>query len=89
MKEDLNNSFQSTLLMLQQKLSVLEEILLSNQSVGDWIDEETAKRLTGLGKSTLYKLRKEGKITSSRLSKRKVFYRLSDLSRLLDENETA
>lgn len=92
MKEGFDKALQFQLQMLEDRLKSIEsKIEFSNEleSINDWIDEESAKRITGLGKSTLYALRKSGKLTFSRLGKRKLFYRISDLSRLLDENEKA
>lgn len=74
--------------VLTARLEKIER-LLDHAALGldDWVDEATVKELTGLGKSTLYMLRKNGDLTSSRFSKRKVYYRRSDLGRLLDKNE--
>lgn len=90
MKEGFDEALQLQLKVLTDRLISLEskiEFSHELESIKDWIDEESAKRITGLGKSTLYALRKSGKLTFSRLNKRKLFYRISDLSRLLDENE--
>jgi len=92
MKEDFDKALQYQLQMLEDRLKSIESKIAFSyeiESINDWIDEESAKRITGLGKSTLYALRKSGKLTFSRLGKRKLFYRISDLSRLLDENEKA
>lgn len=92
MEKEFDEALQFRLKALEDRLKSIEsKIGFSKEleSINDWIDEESAKRITGLGKSTLYTLRKNGKLTSSRLSKRKLFYRISDLSRLLDENEKA
>lgn len=92
MKEGFDEALQLQLKVLTDRLKSLESKIGFSQeleSINDWIDEESAKRITGLGKSTLYALRKSGKLTFSRLNKRKLFYRISDLSRLLDENEKA
>jgi len=56
--------------------------------IDDWITEKEAIRITGLCRSTLLKLRKEGELTSSTLSGKENFYRLSDIKKLLDLNET-
>ena len=90
MKEGFDEALQLQLKALAERLKSIESKIGFSQeveSINDWIDEESAKRITGLGKSTLYTLRKSGKLTFSRLNKRKLFYRISDLSRLLDENE--
>lgn len=92
MKEGFDEALQLQLKALTERLKSIESKTGFSQeleSINDWIDEESAKRITGLGKSTLYALRKSGKLTFSRLSKRKLFYRISDLERLLDENEKA
>lgn len=92
MNEGFDEALQLQLKALTDRLKSIESKIGFTQeleSIEDWIDEESAKRITGLGKSTLYALRKSGKLTFSRLSKRKLFYRISDLSRLLDENEKA
>lgn len=92
MKEGFDEALQLQLKALTDRLKSLETKIGFSQeleSINDWIDEESAKRITGLGKSTLYALRKSGKLTFSRLNKRKLFYRISDLSRLLDENGKA
>lgn len=92
MKEEFDKALQLQLQILEDRLKSIEsKIVFSKEieSINDWIDEESVKRITGLGKSTLYALRKNGKLTFSRLGKRKLFYRISDLSRLLDENEKA
>ncbi len=92
----MDQKFDDTILyqleIIMDKLNAIESRISfskENESINDWIDEESTKRITGLGKSTLYKLRKKGKLTFSRLSKRKLFYRISDLEKLLDENERA
>jgi len=92
MKEGFDEALQLQFKALTERLKSIESKIGFSQeleSINDWIDEESAKRITGLGKSTLYALRKSGKLTFSRLSKRKLFYRISDLERLLDENEKA
>ena len=60
----------------------------TEQAIGDWLPESVVMRLTGLSKSTLFRLRNECKLTSSTLKTKKVFYRKSDLVKLLDKNET-
>ncbi|MGP8215255.1 MAG: helix-turn-helix transcriptional regulator [Bacteroidia bacterium] len=56
------------------------------QAIGDWIDEDTFKKRTGIERSTLYKLRKAGKLSSSKLSPKKTFYRLSEIEMILNNN---
>ena len=59
----------------------------TDQTIGDWLPEAVVMRLTGLSKSTLFRLRTECKLTSSTLKTKKVFYRKGDLVKLLNKNE--
>jgi hypothetical protein len=72
---------------LLELIMQIESAIQIQQSIGDWIDEKSAQRLTGLKKSSLFNLRKSGKIRFSRLTERKVFYSKSDLEKLLNDNE--
>ena len=83
--------------LLKSKISVLtgilDEMLFKIKSIqntkfiGEWIPEDEAITRTSLSKSSLLRLRKTGKISSSKFGKRKVFYRVKDLEKLLNENE--
>lgn len=75
-------------LQLQQLQEVLIELKQNQISpIGDWIDEHAARKLTGLSTSTLRRLRVAGKIKSSFLSDRNIYYKLSDFKKLLDKNQ--
>lgn len=92
MEKDLLNEIIQLSQALNSKIELMEfqiKELKLRPAIQDWIDEDMVKKMTGLSKSTLYNLRKTGKLTSSKLSERKLFYRVSDLSRLLDHNEKA
>lgn len=65
----------------------IERALTENASIGGWLKEEDVIRITGLGKTSLYNLRRKNKITSSSIAQRGVFYRLSDFEKLLNRNE--
>ena len=57
-------------------------------AIGDWVHEEEVYRLTNLGRTTLYKLRKQGVLSSSTLVNGKGhFYRLSEIEALLYERQ--
>ncbi len=77
--------------VLEHKLDQLLKIHKSNYQrekiFGDWISENEAVELTNLSKSTFLILRKEGKLTSSSISGKANFYRLSQIKELLEENE--
>ncbi|MGP8216421.1 MAG: helix-turn-helix transcriptional regulator [Bacteroidia bacterium] len=66
---------------------LVERILSENNNQSGYVTEARAKEITGLSKSTLYKLRKNFKIGSSSFGGRDVYYKLSDLEALLKENE--
>ncbi len=66
---------------------IIEKFIAEKQSIGDWMNEELTMNITGLGKTKLYELRNTGKVRSSSLTERKLFYRRSDLERLLNKNQ--
>ncbi|MBL1232465.1 MAG: hypothetical protein COA31_007090 [Flavobacteriales bacterium] len=72
---------------LDQLFKVLESKHQREKIFGDWITENQAVELTNLSKSTFLILRKEGKLTSSSISGKANFYRLSQIKELLEENE--
>jgi hypothetical protein len=65
----------------------VERVLPEHNNQSGYVNEERAKEITRLSKSTLYKLRKSGKVASSGFGGRDVYYKLSDLEALLKENE--
>ena len=67
--------------------NVIEKFIAEKQSIGDWMNEKLTMNITGLGKTKLYELRNTGKVRSSSLTERKLFYRRSDLERLLNKNQ--
>lgn len=67
----------------------LDSLIEKDAAIGDWVKEEEIKRVTGLGKTSLYQLRKKFKVSSSTIAGRGVFYRLSDFENLLNKNETS
>lgn len=54
--------------------------------LSDWLSEPLAMQELNCKKSTLYYLRKNKKITSSKVG-RKVFYSLSSINQLLNDNK--
>ncbi len=79
------DSFQATINYLKD---IIEKLVDGQNKIEDWITEKEAVRITGLCRTTLLRLRKEGELTSSTLSGKQNFYRLSDIKKLLDLNET-
>lgn len=57
-----------------------------DKALGGWISEERTKKLTGLSTSSLYRLRKSGKVRASFIVGKGIFYQSSDFKRLLDTN---
>ena len=78
------DALENLLLSINQKL---DTVLAENANIGGWLKEEDIIRITGLGKTSLYNLRRKNKITSSSIAERSVFYRLSDFEKLLNKNE--
>ena len=58
-----------------------------NKMFGEWISEKEAMQLTGLSRSSLFTLTKQGKLIKSSIAGKKNYYKLSDFKRLLDENQ--
>ena len=73
------DSFQATINYLKD---LIEQLVDGQNKIEDWITEKEAIRITGLCRSTLLRLRKEGELTSSTLSGKQNFYRLSDIKKL-------
>ena len=72
---------------LDQLTKILESKHKQDKMFGDWISEKDAIELTDLSRSTFLNLRKLGKLTSSSISGKSNYYRLSQIKELLDENE--
>ena len=78
------DSFQASINYLKDLIEQLSE---GQNKLDDWIPEKEAIRISGLCRSTLLRLRKQGDLTSSTLSGKQNFYRLSDFNKLLKINE--
>lgn len=68
-------------------LHLVQKMAITNNPLGDWVNTRNAMLITDLSASSLYKLRASGKLSESSLSGKAVFYRISDLTRILNENE--
>lgn len=75
-------------LLLNNLLNQISVIVPERLAIdSDWVDQETIMKLTGLGKTKLYELRKQNKISYSTIGEKAIFYRLSDFAKLLNRNE--
>lgn len=81
------NKFEMLQIELSYLKDLMEQLIEAHNKIEDWITEKEAIRISGLSRSTLLKLRKEGQLTSSTLSGKQNFYRISDFKKLLDINE--
>lgn len=81
---------------LAEKICAIEQLLLKSATVapvelgqefGDWASATQIKKLTGLGDTTLLRLRKENAVTYSTIEGKGVWYRKSDFVKLLNKNE--
>lgn len=72
---------------IDELYAIIEKFIAEKQSIGDWMNEKLTMNITGLGKTKLYELRNTGKVRSSSLTERKLFYRRSDLEQLLNKNQ--
>jgi predicted DNA-binding transcriptional regulator AlpA len=91
-RETLYISDDARIKALEQKIdeltNIIQKFISDRQAIGDWLNEEQTMQFTGLGKTKLYELRNTGKIRSSNLTERKIFYRRSDIEKLLNRNQT-
>lgn len=78
------DSLQAAVINLKE---LVEQLITSQHKIEDWINETDAMKISGLSRGTLLKLRKKGKLSSSTLSGKQNFYRISDFKKLLDLNE--
>lgn len=81
------NKFEMLQIELSYLKDLMEQLIEAHNKIEDWITEKEAIRISGLSRGTLLKLRKEGQLTSSTLSGKQNFYRISDFKKLLDINE--
>ena len=76
---------------LQASVNIISEQLQKLQkertTFGEWVAEKEVIAVTGLSRATLLKLRNAGKVTSSTISGKQLYYRFSDFKKLLDKNE--
>lgn len=84
---DTNNKPDSLQATIDSLKNLVEQLLMEHKRIEDWITEKEAIEITSLSRGTLLKLRKSGKISSSTLSGKQNFYRLSDFKKLLELNE--
>jgi len=73
---------------IQQQLSELRFLILQKQdpketNLGDWISQEKAIQLLGIKETSLYKLRKAGKLIATQT--RPIFYSLQSIQSYLKE----
>jgi hypothetical protein len=66
---------------------LIQRLLAERESLDDWISHELAMKLTGLGRTKLYEMRKQGLLSASTISGKETFYRRSDLIGILNRNE--
>jgi hypothetical protein len=90
-KHYINMEFQEKLLSMEKMLQETQQMVQAllhekNEVLDDWISQETAERISGLKRTRLYELRRNGKVRSSTITGKKVFYRRSDFAALLEEN---
>ena len=75
---------------VQEKLGAIQKLLMekvqTENMLHDWLDEDTTMALCKMGRTRLYQLRVSGKIKSSTLGGKSVFYSLKSLRELLDSN---
>lgn len=86
-KYDICDMFEVLQTELSELKNLVEQLVRDNNRIDGWITEVEAIGISGLSRGTLFKLRKQGVISSSTLSGKQNFYRLSDFKKLLELNE--
>lgn len=76
---------------VQMTLDMIVRLLMAAQvernELGGWIHGNDAQAITRLSRTQLHKMRKEGKLSDSSLATKTPWYKVSDLIKLLDENQ--
>ena len=72
---------------IDELTDLVKNLQLKERGIGDWLTQADALAITGLGKTKLYEMRKDGRVRSSHLTGKAVFYRRSDIEALLNKNE--
>lgn len=87
-QQELIQKISTNLQRLSGLLDQLEALLKTNQgnSIGEWIAEDKLIAITGLSSSTLYEMRRNGELLSSKLTPRTTMYNTKSLIKLLERN---
>ncbi|MHB8261883.1 MAG: hypothetical protein ACYDCN_13700 [Bacteroidia bacterium] len=87
--EELVNKINDLQETLNTMADVIKKMERNTMAFGDWISEEEVLKMpnVSISRSRLWELRKQGRVSSSSLNGKQLFYRLSDFKKLLDENE--
>lgn len=64
---------------------ILQEQSISKSHLEKWLDEKSTQELLGLKTTTLWKLRKEGKLITSKIGA-KTYYSVDSINILLEKN---
>jgi|GEM_PF-3041145 hypothetical protein len=72
---------------MQEIHRMISVIAADTLCFGEWITEAQARAITGLKKTSLYRLRADGKIIGSTIAGKGVFYLRSSFEQLLNENK--
>lgn len=90
------NQFRTTMTTEEKIETIYEHVckmreqlttIAAAKAMDDWISQKQAEQLTGLSKSTLYAMRRQGLLTHSTFTGKEVYYRRSDLIRFLNMQE--
>jgi len=84
------NQLKAEITTLHRKLDTVISILRnlpvkSQENLGDWLNEDQAKELLGYGTTSLWGLRRTGKIESSKVGGR-TYYSRSSIIEYLEKN---
>jgi hypothetical protein len=73
---------------IMERLERIERRLPAPVVAGEWVNEDEAMRITGLGKNALYKRRKDNTFKWATEKGRKIKYWLPDLENSINNNSS-
>lgn len=84
---ELLKKFEQVQITLDMIVRLLMDLQTERNVLGGWIHGKDVQTITRLSRTQLHKMRKEGRLSDSTLATKSPWYKVSDLIKLLNENE--
>ncbi|MGP8217084.1 MAG: helix-turn-helix domain-containing protein [Bacteroidia bacterium] len=85
------SALESNFAKMQAKVDAMYEILMQKSAgeitIAGYISDERVQKLLHVSKSTLYKMRRDGRLGATTFSGKDIYYKLSDIEELLKKND--